>query len=107
MKNYEKGIIGLFLIIILALAVYKTVQEDKVVTETVSTPTYKEIAKEQFMGECVSDGLYAYCDCAFETLYAKLGAEGFIKLANEFDTTGELPEGTMNTIDKCFSKIDR
>ena len=73
---------------------------------TKPTQTFKEAAKEEFMSECVSDGLYNYCNCSFETMYNKLGANGFIDLSAEYDETQVLPEEVFDMIMPCFDLIE-
>lgn len=59
--------------------------------------------KSNFISGCTEDsaGLYNYCSCSYETLEKNLGLDGLYSLATEYESTGVLPNGTIDTIQHC------
>lgn len=112
MKNKTKDIILSVLITIVAITIaliWIGTVENKKEAELISQAEeieYKGQLKNSFMSACVAEGFYEYCDCSFETLYDKVGAEGLIKLDTKTqENNGNLTEETIDMIKGCFSEI--
>lgn len=105
MDNTTKIVLGLIVAgVLIGGAVM--IKGEKVEVKKEQTVSYKEAAKEAFMGECASEeGYYAYCNCAFEELYTDLGASGFSKLSIDYNETKVIPDSALETIAVCFDKI--
>ena len=92
--------------LLIAGGVWLGAKGEKVEAPTVKVDNFKEMAKSNFMDSCVGgSATYGYCSCAFEKLYAKDGAEGLLKLGEEYSRTNVLPEGTIELINECFEKL--
>lgn len=68
---------------------------------------YKKLAEfeKEFMIGCTEDNqaLSTFCTCVYNELEDKLGYDGLVKFALEYDATGVLPNGTDSVINSCLA----
>lgn len=99
-KMNTKQSITLVAILIFALIVgmsiyYKTEQAEK--------PTAIETTlKTNYMNGCINGDNYAFCNCTFDALIDKLGADGFINFALQYQSTGVLPKEAATVVVSCL-----
>ena len=114
MENKTKDIILAVLItivaVIIALWIIGSAETRKEENEAKQNEelAFKGQLRDSFMGECVADGLYEACNCAFNALYDKVGAEGMLRLEKETGyNDGEITQEIENIIreKKCFDLV--
>ena len=89
-------IVGAFLIL---MVIGLTTKEEPI------KETAKEESRRLFMGGCVDDGLYEFCDCSFEKLYNTYGEKGIQEIGVEYEQTNEIPSRALETVASCFGKV--
>lgn len=112
----NKNIIVIAVLIVVVGVIFSVGSKDTV-SEKLATPEVKQSTsnelKDGFMGGCMENKdnefdsvkLYDYCSCSYDKLETKLGKDGIVDFGTEYNKTGKLPEGTIETISECMYKI--
>ena len=61
----------------------------------------EERYKEEFMGSCVSEGLYSYCNCTYDYMFKKEGLAGIMNMSLEYDRTKKLTPLMTEAVSNC------
>jgi hypothetical protein len=75
------------------------------VTEERVQTSYNTFIYQQFMSECVSDGLYGYCDCSFNYMIDKWGVESILEGGDTYLETGDITPEMMEAAEACSVHI--
>ncbi len=103
---------GIILVVIAVQSPYKPAITTPTVIDTIPVSTATDVNalndrfKNNFMTNCIGGKAnYAYCSCAYNKLVEKNGLSGFVNISDEYDKTGKLPDGTVETIAVCFNQL--
>lgn len=98
------GIIAVLAVIIISYTIFSKAGET--VMNAQMRSEVQTNMQTEFMESCVeTPAYYRYCDCAFNYGINKLGVNGFVKMAMEFEQTGEYTPDIMEMAYACMHHL--